>query len=552
MYAESSGQLEEFLQIVRKRKWQILLPATFVFSLSVVVAIIIPRKFHAEGEFEMRHVRVEGDWQFKESSSTSLEIANAEQHLTSHERVRKVLDALQWEDYENLKAAGRGPRAASDVAEYIKRQRTSIGVNVNLREKQRKASAFIEVKYKNVDRERAVEFIGKLVQMWADELIARDEADLGAQRDELQNTRNRYILEFQNALDEKERIEKELGVLPWIGPGQSVLSGKEDPYIQELASVRSDLSRARAELAGKEKRLVDLEDRVALEPESILQDVEAPKSPNAGAVERLEQSIAGLRGQQVGLTPLNSKWQRLQREIETLETELEAAQNAPGETLMRQERVPNEKKREWQDQIDQLRIEVDGLLARIGELDRQSYQLTELQKERTSLKRELDEVNSRITVKQFLWEEAEKTVQEKQETLTALVRANKEPFIWTNPPKAPAEPSEPNPILIIAIGLAGGLALGLGSSMLVEFTKSCYRSVGDVTAVMTLPVLGVVNEIVTRREKRRARLRGLVVLSSSAVMLAVIGWFTWAYTSKPEILPTELLQGVEQIRDNFK
>ena len=53
MYASSSGQLDEFLQIVKKRKWQILIPAVFIFCLSVVVAIVIPQKYHAEAEFEL-------------------------------------------------------------------------------------------------------------------------------------------------------------------------------------------------------------------------------------------------------------------------------------------------------------------------------------------------------------------------------------------------------------------------------------------------------------------------------------------------------------------
>jgi hypothetical protein len=69
---------------------------------------------------------------------------------------------------------------------------------------------------------------------------------------------------------------------------------------------------------------------------------------------------------------------------------------------------------------------------------------------------------------------------------------------------------------------------------------------------MTLPVLGVVSEIVTSRQRREARMRGLVVVSSSAVMLAVIAWFTWAYTRRPDILPTEFIQQIEEIRSNFK
>ena len=48
---------------------------------------------------------------------------------------------------------------------------------------------------------------------------------------------------------------------------------------------------------------------------------------------------------------------------------------------------------------------------------------------------------------------------------------------------------------------------------------------------------------------------GLIIhisLAAVIVMLAVIAWFTWAYTSRPDILPTEFIQQIEEIRGNFK
>ncbi len=550
MYADSSGQLEEFLQIAKKRKWQILLPAVFVFCLSIVVAIIIPQKYHAESEFELRHVRVEGDWQFKDSNSTSLEVANAETHLTSAVRVRAALDELEWDEYENI-IREAGSRSDPKVSDYIKRQRKAIGIAIKIREKQMKASAFIEVKYKHVDPEKAVEFIYKIVEMWANELIQRDEALLIAERDELQNHLNRREQDYYDMLDEQARIQKELGVFSWA-QGAASLNPKEDPVISELTSVNIELNRLRSSLANKESQLEELTDKIALEDEFIMQPVKAQKTGAATTTSRLEAEVASLRGQQVGLTSLNSTWKRLQMEIDAKQTDLERAERAPEATIQLEERVKNQKVVRWKDEKEQLEIDIEGLKGAVAELEQKSFDLTDEQKERLSLKRQLAAVESQIGVNQFLWEEASKKLQVKEDTLTALIRANKHPFTWIDEPKTPEDPSEPNPLLIIAIGLAGGLALGLGTSMLAEFTKNCYRSVSDVTSVMTLPVLGVVNVIVTRKQRRSARMRGLVVVSSSLVMLAVIGWFTWAYTQRPEILPTEFLQQVEDVRDYFK
>lgn len=552
MYSESTSQVDEVLQIVKKRKWQILVPAVFVFCLSVVVAIVIPQKYHAESEFELRHVRVEGDWQFKESSSTSLEVMNADNHLTNHERVREVLEKLQWAEYENLKTEGTPQEAAANVGEYIKRQRKSIGVDKDIRERERKASAFVKVFYKHVDPEKAKEFLRTLVEMWANDLVARDEALLTAERDELQNHARRRERELNELLDEKGRLEQDLAVYSWADDNKPQITAKEDPYVQELTQVKIELNRRRTLLVARQTELDGLKERERSEPPQVNQQVKTQNTAATQNATRLQSEISSLRSQQVGLTALNKTWQRLQMEIEAKEEELELAQRAPTERILTEERVPNPVLGPLRERIEKLELEISSLLAEIEELGKRDRELFDLQKQRLAIKSQLDQLTPQIRVKEFLYEESEKTLQGKQDVLTALMRANKDPFHWTKKPATPAEPSEPNPVLIIAIGLAGGLALGLGSSMLAEFTKSCYRNVSDISAVMTIPVLGVVNRIVTRRERRAARMRGLVVLSSSAAMLFVIGWFTWAYTTRPEILPSSFLQQIEEIRSNFK
>jgi hypothetical protein len=84
-----------------------------------------------------------------------------------------------------------------------------------------------------------------------------------------------------------------------------------------------------------------------------------------------------------------------------------------------------------------------------------------------------------------------------------------------------------------------------------EFSRNCYRSVHDVTRVMALPVLGVVNTIITGQDLRRARLRRVTVAASSLVLIGGLAWFTWAWKARQDLLPTEVVQAIDDWRSNW-
>ena len=51
---EQPGQLQEFLQVLRKRRWQVLLPLSAVLTLGVCFAVIVPRKYIVTTQVELR------------------------------------------------------------------------------------------------------------------------------------------------------------------------------------------------------------------------------------------------------------------------------------------------------------------------------------------------------------------------------------------------------------------------------------------------------------------------------------------------------------------
>src|SRR5262245_5331912 len=83
---ESRGQLAEFLDVLRRRRWQVILPAAFVLALGAAFAVIVPKKYLVRTQVELRPVSV---------SVSSKAGANAPFELRARERVREVVASLK-------------------------------------------------------------------------------------------------------------------------------------------------------------------------------------------------------------------------------------------------------------------------------------------------------------------------------------------------------------------------------------------------------------------------------------------------------------------------
>jgi len=84
--------------------------------------------------------------------------------------------------------------------------------------------------------------------------------------------------------------------------------------------------------------------------------------------------------------------------------------------------------------------------------------------------------------------------------------------------RGPVTPIGPNRLRINGIGSAVGLLLGLGLAALLEMRDRTFKTSADVIDVLALPVLAVVPVVETLSDRRRRRVRRLLV--STAVLLA--------------------------------
>jgi hypothetical protein len=98
-----------------------------------------------------------------------------------------------------------------------------------------------------------------------------------------------------------------------------------------------------------------------------------------------------------------------------------------------------------------------------------------------------------------------------------------EQFKVLDPARLPERPISPNRAQINSMGALGGLAVGLGLMLLLEYRDRSLRTEEDVLDALALPVLALVPRMMTVVERRRhLRHRRLVRFAVGVTVLLVV------------------------------
>jgi len=170
---ESKGQFAELLGILRKRRWQIILPICFGLALAAAVTVVLPKKYLVKTTVELRESRVaeEANSRTVNTPSTNREITNAESHIRHYGRIQGVIEEQGWEDYLLL---GR-----IDQREYVEDVMDDLSVTVPAKRKDT-GSTFITVEYLANDPVQGEEFLQALSHRWLEEVVERERTSLQA------------------------------------------------------------------------------------------------------------------------------------------------------------------------------------------------------------------------------------------------------------------------------------------------------------------------------------------------------------------------------------
>lgn len=537
------GQVQEFVDILKRRKWQIALPAAVFLSIGIAIGVIIPKKYLVTTQVELREIFL-GEGAAKAAAAQAQGIAeSAPQQILSPKRITEVLETLKWPEYLTL--------SKTEQAEYRSGIREDTSVNVPRKGTKDVGSSFVTIEYRNVDKDYAQQFLKALRGAWIEQVVERQ--------------RTRYDLEYRKLLERRTELEKDyeketllrsdLRSENDISPTQPT-PGANQQRVEDATVERFEANRARLEevtsgLAEAEEALLLLQRQLAeTEPEIPKTKVIEGQS-FAVQIEAARSKQRELENKLVGYRPPHPSYKLIQRELETLDDEIRRLEMQQTSSEVQQEFEPNKVYTRLEDQIANMELS-------IGRFEAEKNAIRILLEENRRDLRRLNEAyredgahSDRIEAISLALQEIEVDLVRKKQRRDVVYGASGNPFQITQEVEEPGSPTEPDPILIIAFALVLGLAVGFGSAIAAEFSKSCFRNTGDISRVMVAPVLGVIAPIVTRGERRKRLFMRLVVGTFSMLLIGSILFVTWAWSTEPDLLGAELNDSIEQFRAMF-
>ncbi len=505
---------QDYLALLIRRKWWIIIPLVF---LSVTVAVVVyqlPDIYVSEtlilveprdvpDDFVRDLITLDSQERLDVVQQTLLSRTNLFQIITEFEAQFIDLRGLD-EDQKIRKLKGRidtDVRAERGKAAYIKIRYEDQDPELAQKITSRLASLLIE--YDNRIREQQVfgtaEFIGNELRNVSEELQELEQVlaqvkqqyryELPEQLDTNLRTLDQLHLQLNanaEALDRAVAIRLDLE--RQVSETEAVLVRQimdASPLVQEYREKR----RLHQEMTSKYTEKHPDVRRLKAELDRLVSEI-----PEADLEEGEEQDL----GESKLETP-NPVYQKLMAQLSEVQRETEIRQ----------------REREWvQSEIKKYNQRVENTPRREQEMASLLRAYAELQKQYQDLKRK--EVESKLA-----------------ESLESLQKGTQ--FVVLDPANYPTRPAKPDRLRLVLMGLFFSLGLGGGLAVAVDFLGQKFWLHSEIEALLGIPLLVEIPEIVTEEDLRERRKRRLKYGLLFVVVLGVLVGGAYSVLVIPEL-----------------
>src|SRR5262245_24091293 len=157
MAAQGPNQLLDLVRALKRRRYQVVVPALLVATLGSSFAVIVPKTYRVATRIEISdRLRAESDFRLRNPQENAVrrEAPSAAYHVRNYKRIKDIIESnyALWPEYQAL-------RSESDRAEFIN-QRVLSNLSAQPTNKDPKSGTiFIDITFSDEDKERAAKFL---------------------------------------------------------------------------------------------------------------------------------------------------------------------------------------------------------------------------------------------------------------------------------------------------------------------------------------------------------------------------------------------------------
>lgn len=521
--------VSEILQAIRRRVWLLAIPPAITFFIALLYSSTLPDVYQSDMLITIDPQRVPDTFV---RSTVTLETDRRLDGLTVQVLSRTTLQEL-IETFD-LYAEERLTKPPEDV---IAQMRDNIRVDLEIprpRWGQVPEPSAFHVRFTYTDPQIAATVTQRIGTLFVDQ-NARD-------RGQLAGATNRFL---ETQLDEaRAKLESQERRLEAFRERH----GKELPTqmtnnMNALGNVRLQAQSLVESVARDRDRKQMLErlyrEAAAEPPPAVAQAVQG--SSDAGLVGSFQQQLTAARASLQNFKlrykpdhPDVARAERLVAELEPKAADEAKVATAEGAAGLPADGPVSNMDAQRRENLRQMRAEIESLDRQIAFKEAEEQRVRD---EIAEYQRRIEAVPGLESEWVALTRDYDTQQQAYKELLTkssaAEVAANLEKqdigerFRIVDPAAVPVHPLPAIRARVNAIGMAIGLAFGLGIAALLEFRDASFRRDADVFEVLGLPVLASVPRVITAEEQRGQQRRRLAFSLVGLTGVAVAGYLTW-------------------------
>src|SRR5258705_4922174 len=508
---------EDFLQILRRRMWLLLVPFSIVSAATATYSRYLPDIFRSDTLILVVPQRVPESY-VRSTVTTRIEdrLQSIAQQILSRNRLERII-----QDF-NLYV---GQRRAGIMEDIVERMRSDIKIDVV------KGDAF-RVSYIGDNPRTVMKVTDRLASLFIEENL-RD-------REVLAEGTNQF-LEAQLEDSRRRLVETEKKLENYRKQYAGQLPSQLDSNLQvvsntqlQIRAVVESMNRDRDRHLMLERQLAELENPTAEAPPPVVPASSGDGRAGGGSpAQQRELAQSALTQLQLRLKSDHPDVLRMKRIIANLQDKADAeAADAPVSPdnvrvstaeLLRRKRL-GDVRAEFE-QLDKQIVAEQNEEKRLRQIAAGYQQRVELAPTRES---EMIELTRDYTTLQTQYTSLLQKKEESQISANLERRQIGEQIKLLDPARLPERPTSPNRAQVNTFGLVGGLAIGIALIVLVELRDTSFKTDDDLLTVLGLPVLAVVPLMQSNTERRRTfRLRLILNLglgTTVAGCLAVVAY----------------------------
>jgi succinoglycan biosynthesis transport protein ExoP len=567
---EKDITIQHYWQIIKRRKFHILIPSGVVLLIAVIIAFVLPPIYSSGATILIEAQEIPQDLvrttvtgyieqrlqtitQLVMSRSRLLEIIgrfglyeDLKEQYTTEEIVEKMREDIELVPIQaevinpnsgkpgsatiafTLSYEGSNPKTVAQVANVL----TSLYMEENLRNREEKARTtfeFLERQLEELNSEilqtesqiagfkkQHINELPELMQLNL-QTMERLQREISSLEESIKTLKNRKIyLEGQLATVEPMMYAVTIG-------GRRVLTPKEELEVtrSEYLSLAATHAEGHPDVVALKKKLEAMEKELAIRDDLRARYHELSDKENQLA--KLSEQFSEKHPDVI----------KLKKEIAQLREEAKAlSENQTVMKAVEDEQPENPSYINLQTQIESTQMEINNATEDLKRL-RERYEDYRKRVENTP------QVEQEYRILQRDYANAQTKYQETKNRLLAAKEAKGleesrmgEKFTLIEPAIVPEMPSKPNRLAILLIGLVLAAAAGIGFGALSEYMDQSVREANELTRVSGHPVLAVIPYLETPADVARKR-RKKWALAGSAVGLIIVGIIVLHYVYGP-------------------